>query len=84
MSYREQMEETVSTLQRAAQMEKNAAIITIANYGPQLVDMGIHLDRIYAENERLIAIVNLVDLTKERDYLAIRVAELERKIEDER
>lgn len=78
MSYRERMEDLVRALQFAAD---RAPIMTpgIIHYSPQLVDMGIEMDRLYAENERLAAIVNLIELKNERDALAARVAELEQK-----
>jgi hypothetical protein len=77
-SCREAMEKFVREARDLIELKRfDVLTVFLANYGPQLVDRGIDLDRLYAENERLTAIVALVDLKSERDALAQRVKELE-------
>jgi hypothetical protein len=76
MSYRDRMEELTDAIRRSIGKSPEFAKVTLINYLPQLVDMGVELDRLHAENERLTAIVNLIELKNERDRLAKRVAEL--------
>jgi hypothetical protein len=78
MTYRETMEKFVNEARDLIELKRFDVLhVFLANYGPQLVDRGIDLDRLYAENERLAAIVNLIELKKDRDQLAERVGELE-------
>jgi hypothetical protein len=78
MTYRETMEKFVNEARDLIELKRFDVLhVFLANYGPQLVDRGIDLDRLYAENERLTAIVNMIAITQERDRLAARVAELE-------
>lgn len=83
MSYRETMEKIVTALRDAEELSRNGAEnmrVLLAHYGPQLIDHGADLDRLYDENERLSAIVNLTELAQERDTLKARVSELEKQI----
>lgn len=77
MSYHDRMQVLVSTLRTTLGQNPEVAKVTLINYSPQLIDMGIEFDRLHAENERLKAIVDLVELKQDRDRLAERVAELE-------
>jgi len=78
MSYRETMEKFVNEARNLIELKRFDVLhVFLANYGPQLIDCGIDLDRLYAENERLTAIVNLIDMAKERAELKSRVGELE-------
>jgi hypothetical protein len=77
MSYRERIEELSDAIRDSIGKSPEVAKVTLINYLPQLIDMGINLDRLLAENERLTAIVNLIELKEDRDRLAKRVSELE-------
>lgn len=78
MTYRETMEKFVNEARDLLDMGRHDVLkVFMANYGPQLIDRGIDLDRLYDENERLKRIVNLTELKENHDRLAKRVAELE-------
>lgn len=77
MSSKDRMEEWTRFWLKAADSNIEAAKVAFINYAPTLVDMGAEMDRLYIENERLRAIVDLIELKEERDRLAKRVAELE-------
>lgn len=78
MSYRDTMEKFVNEARNLIELKRyDVLAVFMANYGPQLIDRGIDLDRLHDENERLTAIVNMMDIVKERDALKQRVAELE-------
>lgn len=83
MTYREDMEKFVNGARNLVELKRFDLLYAyLANYGPQLTDRGIDLDRLYAENERLTAIVNLINITTERDELKAKVAELEKRLEE--
>lgn len=71
MSSREDMEKLVSDLRGALDLPNGLAVLKVclAHHGPRLVDHGLALDRLHAENERLAAIAELVEITQERDEL---------------
>ncbi len=48
----------------------------LVNYREQFADMGRQLDQAMIENERLKAIVSLIDLKKENDALKTRLGAL--------
>lgn len=77
MSYRAYIEDIVSSLRNSADLEQCVYKTTLAHYGGRLIDCGNDLDRLYAENERLRTIVDLIELKNERDALSARVRELE-------
>lgn len=80
MTYRETMEKFVNEARDLIELRRFDVLhVFLANYGPKLIDYGIALDRLYDENERLTAIVNMMDIVKERDDLKARVSELEKK-----
>lgn len=89
VSYKELVESWISSFQWLAdnppsdQMVRDALKATIVNYAPKWRDIGKDMDKLVAENERLQAIVNLIDLKQERDGLAKRVIELEQVFIDE-
>lgn len=82
MTYREHIEQIVNRLQNAADLEPCVTKTTIAHYGPRLIDFGIDLDRLHAENERLTAIIDLVDMMKERDEMKVHIHELNIRIRE--
>jgi hypothetical protein len=55
----------------------DALTVLLAHYGPRLIDMGKEIDRLHAENESLTAIVNMVEIAKERDELRKLIARLQ-------
>ena len=81
MSHRANMEKLVGEFRGFLDTKRyDVLAVFLANYGPTLIDRGADLDRLYDENERLKAIVNLIEMAQERDALKDRVAELEAKL----
>jgi uncharacterized protein YwlG (UPF0340 family) len=78
MNEREAMEEMLRSFQRAVDTNQHATVVHLAYYGPELIDMAIRMDRLQAENERLSAIVNLIELKTENDDLKQRLEALEK------
>ncbi len=77
-SYREEMEEFVRQSRELIDQKRfDVLYVFLANYGPQFVDRGADLDRLYDENERLKAIVNVIEVKAENEALKQRLAELE-------
>lgn len=81
MTYREIMEKFVNEMHDLIDLGRlDAFRVFVAHHGPRLIDRGIDLDRLHTENERLTAIVNLIEMAKERDELRDKVAELEARL----
>lgn len=81
MSYRTLVQGWIDSFELATSHPDNALNIvktTIYNYAPQWLDIGTQMDQLVTENERLKAIVNLIDLKNERDDLKQRLDALEK------
>ncbi len=76
------MRELTQSLIGYAQGKPEVVLTSLIHYAPRLVEMGIIMDRLAAENEHLRKIVDLIDLKNERDALKLKVAELERRISE--
>lgn len=87
MSYRERQEQLVKSLREIPELAKakgkddkftlDLMLVTLQNYAPQMIDMGIEMDRPYEENERLKKIVDLIELKNENDAMKAKLARLE-------
>jgi len=79
MGYRDLVQEWTDSLNIAARHPDRgieAVKTTIYHYAPKWLDVGTEMDRLAAENARLRAIVDLIELKNERDRLAAMVPAL--------
>lgn len=80
MSYQEYMEEIVEKLRAAADLPNETIKPALIHYGQRIIDMGTVADKLSDDVERLSRVVNLIELTNERDELKGKVEALEKKI----